>query len=84
MTLTKIHHWTVVYRKLLALASNNRKLKSGFCFCHQVGDAMDTEFSGLSVPLEHSFEVGEKVYYCATVHGVSANASSPAKWAGLC
>ena len=25
----------------------------------QVGDAVDTEFSGFSVPLEHSFEVGE-------------------------
>lgn len=28
------------------------------CVC-QSGDAVDTDFSGFSVPLEHSFEVGE-------------------------
>lgn len=27
----------------------------------QVGDAMDSDVSGVSVPLEHSFEVGERV-----------------------
>uniref|UniRef100_A0A3Q4BC73 ER membrane protein complex subunit 10 n=1 Tax=Mola mola TaxID=94237 RepID=A0A3Q4BC73_MOLML len=50
---------------LSTLASNNRKLKSGFCFCHQVGDAMDTEFSGFSVPLEHSFEVDDLAMFRA-------------------
>lgn len=36
-----------------------------FLFSYQVGDVMDTEFNGFSLPLEHSFEVGEKLYFVA-------------------
>lgn len=38
----------------------------------QVGDAMDSDVSGVSVPLEHSFEVGESVTLLFS-YRVSAN-----------
>lgn len=33
-----------------------------FCFYSQVGESLETELSGFSVPLEHSFELGKKCF----------------------
>lgn len=41
------------------------KANGAINFYSQVGENLDTEFSGFSVPLEHSFEVGEN--YCITI-----------------
>lgn len=46
---------------LLSISFDQLEANGTFYFYYQVGDVLDTEFSGFSVPLEHSFEVGEEV-----------------------
>jgi len=74
-------HLTAVNRKLhllamkLAVASSRWMLTVYiFYLYYQVGDVMETEFSGFSVPLEHSFEVGEDLLFLISWFIVIANA----------
>lgn len=62
---------------VLALTSSLLIVNLGFfLFCYQVGDVMDTEVNGFSLPLEHSFEVGEKLYFVAVCFCVSCYANN--------
>lgn len=45
----------------ISISCYRPRTELGCLVAFQVGDAMDSDVSGVSVPLEHSFEVGERV-----------------------
>lgn len=68
--------------RMLALAFVKSLLNVDlFHFYLEVGDLVDADYSGFSVPLEHSFEVGENLFLLLVIAlKLTAAANDEDKW----